>query len=223
MKELKLLVCSDMHGSVEALDMLERAASSDDYDAVVMCGDFTTYGSLDYVNDFLRRFKIRVLAVPGNCDIPDTVAVLENAKASVHNMRVLLGEWWIFGFGGGLPSSSQMPFEVDEDIIERSLRSIAAPDGIMVTHTPAYGMNDKGRSGHRLGSKSVMRIVTEFRPRLVLSGHVHESPGKEERDGIVFVNPGPARSGHYAIVRAGEAIHVKLHRESHAGGQRKMF
>ncbi|MGQ9588084.1 MAG: metallophosphoesterase family protein [Thermoplasmata archaeon] len=223
MKELKLLVCSDMHGSVEALDMLEREASSQDCDAVIMCGDFTTYGSLDTVSDFLRRFKMRVLAVPGNCDMPDTVAVLERANASVHNMRVLLGEWWVFGFGGGLPSSSQMPFEVDEDIIERSLRSIAAPDGIMVTHTPAYGANDKGRSGHRLGSRAIMRIVNEFRPKLVLSGHVHESPGKEERDGTVFVNPGPAKNGHFAIVRVGAAIDVRLCRESHFGGQRKMF
>lgn len=223
MAGLRLLVCSDFHGSPEGADLIARLATEQSYDAVVVCGDFTTYGSADFARNFLRRFRTRVLAIPGNCDTIDTVEVLEKARASVHNTRVMIGEWWFFGFGGGVPTSAEMPFEIDEDIIERSLRSVAVSDGIMVTHTPAFGMNDRSRSGHSLGSKAIMRVASEFEPVLALSGHVHESPGKEVVGKTVYVNPGPAKSGHYAVVTVGEAVQVELRKDPGFQGARKTY
>lgn len=211
MKDLELLVCSDLHGSASALDVIAKAASTKRYDAVVVCGDFTTFGTTEFTKEFLRRVDTRVLAVPGNCDVPDTVAVLESADASVHNTVVEVGGRKFFGFGGGLPSNSGMPFEVEEDIMERSLRAIAIEDGVMVTHVPAYGMNDLLRSGHHGGSKGVLRVANEFKPALALSGHVHESQGRVLSASTVFVNPGPARNGTYASIRLGETVDVQFH------------
>jgi len=210
-RELNLLVCSDLHGSSEAAGMIEAASHETSYDAIVICGDFTTLGSTAFVSDFLAKIKTRMLAVPGNCDHPDTVAILEQANASVHNMRVSLHGWNFFGFGGGLPSNSGMPFEIDEDIVERSLRAIAVSEGIMVTHTPAYGMNDLTRAGQSLGSEGILRVAKEFKPVLALSGHVHESRGKVLTMDTTFVNPGPAKNGHYASVRIGEVVDVQFH------------
>lgn len=211
MKELRLLVCSDLHGSAKAADMISDAAASGTYDAVVICGDFTTFGSTDYTKALLNRLEVRVLAVPGNCDVPDTVAVLEDHEASVHNLVVDLGGWRFFGFGGGLPTDSGMPFEIEEDIIERSLRSIAVKGGVMVTHVPALGFNDHMRFGRRGGSEGVLRVAQEFKPVLALSGHIHEARGRAVSADTVFVNPGPARNGSYASVRLGESIEVEFH------------
>lgn len=210
LSELHLLVCSDPHGSDEALDVLEKAAAESSFDALVMCGDFTTFGTTDYTRKFLERFKLRIVAVPGNCDIPETVPLLEQFNASVHNARVELKGWRFFGFGGSLPGGG-MPFEVEEDIIERSLRSVAVAGGIMVTHCPAYGMNDLTRGGRHLGSKGILRVVNEFKPVLALSGHVHEARGRVLSKDTVFVNPGSSRRGHYASIRLGEDIEVKMH------------
>lgn len=210
LSELNLLVCSDPHGSDEALDVLEKATSEGSFDALVMCGDFTTFGTTDYTKKFLERFKLRVLAVPGNCDIPETVALLEHFNASIHNVREEFQGRQFFGFGGSLPGGG-MPFEIEEDIIERSLRSVAAAGGIMVTHCPPYGINDLTRSGHHLGSKGILRVVNEFRPALALSGHVHEARGRVLSKDTVFVNPGSSRRGHYASIRLGEDIEVKMH------------
>jgi hypothetical protein len=210
-RELNLLVCSDLHGSSEAVGMIEAASHETSYDAIIICGDFTTLGSTRFVSDFLDKIKTRILAVPGNCDHPDTVAILEQANASVHNMRVSLHGWNFFGFGGGLPSNSGMPFEIDEDIVERSLRAIAISEGIMVTHTPAYGMNDVTRAGQSLGSEGILRVAKEFKPMLALSGHVHESRGKVLTMDTTFVNPGPAKNGRYASVRIGEVVDVQFH------------
>ena len=211
MKDLRILACTDIHGSKEAVAMLVDASRKERYDAIVVSGDFTTMGSTDFVKDFVSRFDTKVLAVPGNCDYPDTVTVLEQADASVHNMRVDLGGKAFFGFGGGVPTTSGMPFEVDEEIIERSLRSVAVPEGVMVTHTPAFGMNDRLRSGHGGGSEGILRVAKEFVPVLALSGHIHESRGKVVTKDTTFVNPGPARNGFYASITVGDAAEVELH------------
>jgi Icc-related predicted phosphoesterase len=176
----------------------------------VACGDFTTYGSTDFVNRFLGAFESRVLAVPGNCDPPETVGVLEDAHASLHGRQVTFKGTGFFGFGGGLPSPAHMPFEVDEETMVASLATIGAGGGVMVTHTPPYGMNDRSRSGRSHGSKGILRIAKELRPRLVLSGHMHEARGECEEDGIVFVNPGPAREGFYAVAELGQQVKIDL-------------
>jgi Icc-related predicted phosphoesterase len=211
LRELNLLVCADFHGCMEAADMIVAASTEESYDAVVVCGDFSTFGSTSFASSFLKRIEKRVLAVPGNCDVPDTVAVLEQANASVHNMRVNLHDWSFFGFGGGLPSDSGMPFEIAEDIVERSLRAIASPGGIMVTHTPAYGMNDAARGGRNLGSEGILRVANEFKPVLAISGHVHESRGKVVTMDTTFVNPGPAKNGFYASIRVSDVAEVRFH------------
>lgn len=211
MRDLELLVCSDLHGSKKAADMISDAASSGRYDAVVICGDFTTFGTTDYVRALVGRLGTRVLAVPGNCDVPDTVAVLEELDASVHNLLVDLEGWKFFGFGGGLPTSSGMPFEVEEALMERSLRAVAAEGGVMVTHVPPRGFNDHMRHGQRGGSEGVLRVANEFKPVLALSGHIHEARGRALSAETVFVNPGPARNGSYASVHLGEDIQVEFH------------
>lgn len=212
--DVNMLVCSDLHASEEALKMVAGLVESREYDLLVVCGDFTTVGTTEYVKRFLRIAKnLKVLAVPGNCDIPETAAVLEEAHASIHKRRAEFGGWQFYGFGGGLPTSSEMPFEVEEEEIEDSLRKTAVPGGIMVTHTPAYGMNDMGRAGNHAGSKGILRVAKDFRPKLALAGHFHESRGTLAADGTVYVNPGTARLGFYASVWLGTQVKVKLYQD----------
>lgn len=210
MKELKIMACSDLHGSKDALTKLAAVVDSGSFDLVIVCGDFTTFGTTDYTKEFLKRMKCRVLAVPGNCDVPDTVGVLEEAHASVHNARVVVDGWDFYGFGGALPSGSDMPFEIAEDLLERSLREVAVADGVMITHVPAYGMNDSTRFGNHGGSEGVLRVAQEFKPVLALSGHIHESQGRALNKDTIFVNPGPARHGCYASIVLGESADVEF-------------
>jgi hypothetical protein len=206
-----LLVCSDLHGSGEALDALRRAEKDLSPDAVAVCGDVTTYGSREYMEKLLSAFESDLLAVPGNCDTDEMLRMLEEAGASVHSRRVERRGLPFFGFGGGLPSSSNMPFEVEEEDMVSGLRSVAVRGGVMLTHTPPMGLNDADRSGRHIGSEGIRAVVAEFRPRAVLSGHVHEARGQCTEDGTLFVNPGPARGGHYAVVELGQTATARLH------------
>lgn len=205
-----LLVCSDLHGSDEALAILRKAEKSTRPDAVVVCGDFTTYGSADYMRRLLDNFEADLLAVPGNCDTDEMLSMLEEAGGSVHARRVRKAGLDVFGFGGGLPSPMHMPFEVEEEEMVTGLRSAAVRGGVMVTHTPPKGVNDLNKSGKHLGSGGLMGVVQEFRPRLVASGHIHEARGECVKDGTVFVNPGPAREGRYATVELGQTAETRL-------------
>lgn len=205
-----LLVCSDLHGSEGAIEMLRKAERDLRPDAVIVCGDMTTYGSAEYMGRLLRAFDSDMYAVPGNCDTDEMLEMLEEAGASVHRRRVTVGGEQVFGFGGGLPSSSDMPFEVEEEEMVEGLRSVAVRGGVMVTHTPPEGANDATATGKRLGSRGIRSVVEEFRPSLVLSGHVHEARGEVRAEGTVFVNPGTARGGYYARVELGQSITVEL-------------
>ena len=145
MKDMDLLVCSDLHGSDDAKKVLMNALDDDPFDAVVICGDFTTDGSTKYVREVLESVSPPLLAVPGNCDTVAVASLLDEMKSSVHSRRVTLGGAKFFGFGGAPPSPYGMPFEVEETVIASKLRGAAVRGGIMVTHTPAYGMNDLDR------------------------------------------------------------------------------
>ncbi len=149
--------------------------------------------------------------------------LLEHADASIHNTRTNVGGKQFFGFGGGLPTNMGMPFEIDESLIERSLRAIAVPEGIMVTHMPSYGMNDVSRSGKNAGSKGILRIAQEFKPVLALAGHYHESRGKVMSKDTTFVNPGPAKNGFYASIRVGEVVEVEFHEVKQNSTKPTMF
>jgi len=212
--DIHMLVCSDLHASEEALEMVARLVRAEEFDLLVVCGDFTTVGTTDYVARFLKTAgDVKVLAVPGNCDIPETVDVLEKAHASVHDRRVEFGGWQFYGYGGGPKTSSSMPFEVEETEMERALRAVAVPGGVMVTHTPPYGINDTGRAGNHGGSEGILRIAREFGPKLALSGHMHESRGSKDIGGTTFVNPGSARRGLYASIWLGRDVRVQLNED----------
>jgi Icc-related predicted phosphoesterase len=222
--DINMLVCSDLHASEDAAKMIQTMAASKEYDLLVVCGDFTTFGSVDFVKDFLKGVKdTKVLAVPGNCDIPETVKVLEKVHASVHDRRVQFAGWEFFGFGGAVPTHKGMPFEMPEEKIVSSLRRNASPGAVMVTHMPAYGMNDRGRSGKSTGSLGILKVAQECKPKLALSGHMHESRGMESSDGVVYVNPGSARNGFYASIWLGKEIRVKFLEDDSIETNPKMF
>ncbi|UCE80403.1 MAG: metallophosphoesterase family protein [Methanobacteriota archaeon] len=210
MKDVDILVCSDLHGSKRAKKLLRDALEDDQFDVVVICGDFTTGGSTKYVHEVLKLIDTPLLAVPGNCDSVVVASLLQEQNKSVHSRRVDIAGVKFFGFGGAPPSPHHMPFEVEEGIMAEKLRSAAVRGGVMVTHTPAYGMNDLSSYGHHMGSKAILEVAKEFRPRLALSGHIHESRGSEVSKGTMFVNPGAAKDGYYAKVRLGKNVRTVM-------------
>lgn len=65
------------------------------------------------------------------------------------------------------------------------------PKGIdlLVTHGPPLGIGDRLTDGSRVGCADLREeILGRIRPRVHLSGHIHEGYGVREVDGVTFVN-----------------------------------
>ncbi|UCF08910.1 MAG: hypothetical protein JSW28_04265 [Thermoplasmata archaeon] len=80
-----------------------------------------------------------------------------------------------------------------------------------MSHAPAQGHLDSTATLEKLGSQAVSWIVSEFKPPLVISGHIHEARGVEKEGATTYVNPGPASQGYAAIIDVeGKEVKVEL-------------
>ncbi|MDR1691062.1 MAG: metallophosphoesterase family protein [Candidatus Methanoplasma sp.] len=197
---MKFLVVSDIHGNKTVTDWINAIAEEEDVDFVLVLGDITDLGSDDIVKEILGPIERDVYAIPGNCDPLSAPEAISEVAIDMHGKTADIDGFRIAGLGGSNPTIFNTPFELEEDVIYKMLRPISKEGMILMVHVPAYGINDMIPSGLNVGSKSVLKIVKEFRPILVLSGHVHEDYGIEHVDETTFVNPGPAKDGMYALV-----------------------
>ena len=208
---MKLLVVSDIHGSEGAMDMIVAKASSLRPDLVVVCGDITHFGPATQAKAFLDKVGSPTFAVPGNCDPPEVITAIEDSKAKGLHRRqqTFMGNTFV-GLGGSPQSPSGLEMEFSEDRMFKFLDEVMVQRAILVTHCPAWGRNDTVRGAH-LGSKAISDIVEKYKPKLALSGHIHDARGVVEEKQTTFVNPGPAKHGYAALVTVkGDNIQVQL-------------
>lgn len=125
-----------------------------------------------------------ILVVQGNHDNPDPRAF--NGR-SLEVAGLLVG-----GVGGSLPTGGRFPFEVEERDYEAILGRLGRVDALVVHEPPYDTLCDLDYMGVHAGSKAVRDYVVRERPRLVLTGHIHESPAVDHLGDTTVFNPGPS-------------------------------
>ncbi|MCL2031915.1 MAG: metallophosphoesterase family protein [Methanomassiliicoccaceae archaeon] len=212
---MKFLVISDIHGNTAVTDWVNAAAEEEDVDCVLALGDITDFGPNEVAERILGPIGRDVYAIPGNCDPLDLPETVSNFATDMHGKTARLNGFHLAGLGGSNPTIFNTPFELGEEVIYNMLRPISEEGMILMVHAPPFGINDMIPSGLNVGSTSVLKIVKEFRPILVLSGHIHEDFGIKYAEGTTFVNPGPAKDGMYALIEMDEgAVTARLFRVS---------
>ena len=66
---MKILAISDVHG--EKNENLYKYLENNDIDLVIITGDITDFGPLEFVEEFIGKileYDCDVIAIPGNCD-----------------------------------------------------------------------------------------------------------------------------------------------------------
>jgi len=211
---MRFLVLSDVHGRAGAAAWANRLAEENDADAFLVLGDITHFGEFSSGDaaGFLRSLSRDVYAIPGNCDMPwQILEQIESSATCLHERRMEIGGSTFVGLGGSNPTIFDTPFELSEEEMEAALRPLMSDGVVLATHAPALGYNDTIPQGAHVGSEAVLRIVREFKPRAVVSGHIHEARGIIEEGGTLFLNPGPARDGFSALLDVDEAsVRAKL-------------
>jgi len=190
-------VIADIHGTEKGLEASEFFLDKYDPDLMIVAGDITHFGPPDRAETFLDSFSIPLLAVNGNCDPPDVIDIIR----SRNDMDLMDRETEIMGLkfvGLGYPS--------EVDFQELRMKGF----DILVSHVPPKGCNDTVPLGTQIGDHHLRQLVLDTSPKLVISGHVHESRGVCELGESVCVNPGPARDGYGALVEITEKVDVQL-------------
>lgn len=208
---MKFLVLSDIHGRDKVADWAKRLATENGADAYIILGDITHFGPGSWAGEFLDRLDRPVYAVPGNCDPPELVCrEIESRATLLHKRKVVIDGNTFIGLGGSNPTIFDTPFEIEENDIEAALRPLMEAGAVMTLHAPPKGVNDRTGSGLNVGSEAILRLVNEYRPRAVLSGHIHEARGIVEKEGTLFLNPGAAKDGNAALLEVGETVRATL-------------
>ena len=159
--------------------------------------------------------QIPLFTIPGNDDSPEVVNVLSTHPWPV-NLDCDVEEWRgleLFGLGYSNETLWKTERELPDPEVKVRLNAVGSRvrdfgRALGLVHVPPYGTDldlapevAKGRDGEprltgrgpvHVGSESLRDFICERAPRLVLSGHVHESKGVVQVSRSTCVNPGSA-------------------------------
>ncbi|MEM4259339.1 MAG: metallophosphoesterase family protein [Candidatus Pacearchaeota archaeon] len=181
-KKLKILAASDIHGESKIVKRLAEKAEKEKVDLVVLCGDITGWTETKNIIKPFKNKNKKVLILPGNWDsfaTADFLAEIYGVK-NIHGYSAQYDNVGFFGAGG---AEGPGPSRISEREMFNTLKK--AHDGlkgiekkIMVTH--AHPAGSKSEFSGIKGSKAITKAIKEFKPDILLHGHIHEAAGVEE-------------------------------------------
>lgn len=183
---MKILAASDLHGDSKQVKRLAEKAEKEKVDLVVLCGDITGWTE---TKDIIKPFKDKdkkVLLIPGNWDSFATTDFLANIYGvrNIHGYSVTYEKIGFFGAGG----SSDLPhpgFISEKELLKTLEKAHSGLKGIekkiMVTHQ--HPSESKSELSGIPGSKAITKAIKQFKPDILLHGHIHEASGIEEMIG----------------------------------------
>jgi hypothetical protein len=183
-KKTKILAVGDIHGDTGLIKKLAEQAKKEKVDLVILAGDMTFFeeSTKNLIGPFIEAKK-QVLIIPGNHESFATVDFLAqmypNTK-NIHGYSFRRDNLGIFGAGGALG------FNISEkelfDLLKKGNKGVEDSEKkIMVTHMhPENTMAEF--SGFR-GSEAIRKAAEQFKPDILISAHIHEAGGIEDKIG----------------------------------------
>ena len=201
MKKLKIYAVADIHGAQYRLNLVLKNIQRYCPDLVVVCGDITQYGPGEVAKNFLDQIPIDTVAVTGNIDSQDVEKGIDDSKATRIELKKVVKKGIPFVGVSGINPDHFNTLSDKKMIDEKT---------VVVTHVPPYDTVDKIFIGMHGGSRELKSLVDKYKPRLVLSGHIHEDPGFKKIDNTVFVNCSLGKRGEGALIDINDNISVKM-------------
>jgi hypothetical protein len=185
---MRILACADLHGVAERFLRLRELVGEYRPDVVVLAGDLGGCGGEGEALAELELLAVPVLAVGGNMDGPGVVADLARRG-------------WLLG---GEPCVI--------DGISFGSTSVVVPCDVLVAHIPPHGTLDIAPNGAHIGSRKVREAIEQLHPRVLVCGHVHETPGIERTGDTLVVNcsAGAGKAQGALIEIDGENVSARL-------------
>ena len=175
---MKLLIFSDIHGDLRALERLMETEA----DYYVAAGDLVNFGrGLERCGEVLQRRGERVYVLPGNHESAAQIASMcrEFGLHDFHQQHAQWDRYHVAGLGYSNPTPFHTPGEYTERELEERLGGFAdlAPL-VLICHCPPYGTPlDRIREGVHGGSTAVRDFLLRKQPEHFFCGHIHEAAG----------------------------------------------
>ena len=221
---VKILAISDVHG--EENENLYSYLNNNEIDLVLILGDITDFGPLDFVETFINKVAdcgVDVIAIPGNCDPNGICNAINDVSFCLHNNVVVYEDVILFGYGGSNETPFNTPGEVkDSQIYEEVYDLLANYDyvknedtskiKILVTHAPPFNTDaDKIEDGAHVGSEGILKSIHEFKPDINLCGHIHEAKSISKiGNGTDVANPGMLKDNGAVLIDIKNASNYDL-------------
>ena len=178
---MKLILGSDLHG------YLPKNTPSGD--VMILAGDILPATDIhSFVRNklhpwFLNAPVKHIILTWGNHDWHAFNELIGVCHAIVLiEQTVVIDGIKIYGSPWSLPFM-RWAWMAPEATLEKIYRDIPNDVGIIVSHTPPYGLCDKANDGRFCGSRALLKRMKSLpNLKLVVCGHIHEARG---RDGIV--------------------------------------
>ena len=182
-KRFRILAASDIHGDSRVTKKLAEKAKKERVDLVVLCGDLTGWTETKNVIKPFKDNKQKVLLLPGNWDsfaTTDFLASLYGVR-NIHGYSAVYDKVGFFGAGGaeGPGEGRISEKEIWETLkkAHRDLRGIEKKIMITNMHSSESASEFSGVEG----SSAIRKAIKEFKPDVLIHGHIHEGAGIEER------------------------------------------
>jgi len=209
-QSMKLLAVADIHGSQYRLNLVLNNIEKYQPDLVVICGDITQFGPAEVAINFLNQIPVTTLAIPGNIDTVDVSSGISKSNAdNIHLCALEKRGLSFIGIGGEITTPLD-DISIQIDGMKKPLKESITNNTILVTHVPPYETQDKVFLGKYIGSKDLRALIDTYKPRLVLSGHVHEDPGVTELDSTIVVNCSLGKRTEGALIILNDHIEVTI-------------
>jgi len=196
-KKHKILFISDTHGKHKTL---EKRFALPKADTIVHAGDVSNVGRDWQIKEFLNwfggldQYKNKIM-IAGNHDflfennptlakemIPDNIHYLEDSGVEIDGIN--------FWGSPVTPPFFDWAFMRSEDKIKKHWEYVPENTDVLITHGPPYTILDTVyRDYIQVGSKSLLaEVMNRIKPQIHVFGHIHETYGVEEHDGIKYIN-----------------------------------
>lgn len=152
----------------------------EDVDLIISCGDLNP----NYLSFLVTLYAIPVLYVHGNHDgkyqnmPPEGCTCIEDEIFVYEGVRIL-------GLGGSMRYTGG-PHQYTERDMRKRVKKLwfqlwrRKGFDILVTHAPAYQLND-GRDLPHQGFQVFLKLIEKYHPKFFLHGHVHMSYGRNHK------------------------------------------
>jgi Icc-related predicted phosphoesterase len=189
---MKLLVFSDIHSDLKALERLLETEA----DYYFAAGDLCNWGrNLDATGEVMKARADRVYVLPGNHESADQVSAFcaRFGFHDFHGRRMEVGRYHVAGLGYSSPTPFDTPGEyTEEEIAARLNRFAGLKPLIMICHAPPRDTTlDRVNDHVHAGSQSVHEFIVAEQPEFFFCGHIHEAAGLSEAiGGTTAINVG---------------------------------